>query len=352
MFFLFFVLIQSSMSNFFSVLFCLLIPFVAFNQAALLPAQATSGPGGAAYLHEEVIFQDFADKPDGYWLFEPASPRPDSANVILFVHGYGGYNPMIYGSWVKHLVRKGNIVIYPRYQRNMVLPRPNRFSKHVARAILDAKAELENGTHIIPKWEHLAMVGHSYGGVIITDLAVNYEEFNIPKPEAAMICSSGTGWLRGGQLKDYSGIPEDLKLVIFISDNDLVTGDEFSWRIFNEAVNTPNRLVLRQSADYYSSPGLNDGHNQTYALDQAFDSGVRNYTAKKALRISTIDPVDYNGYWKVFDALLRCTRSGKFCEEALCGCPTQTDLGNWSDGQPLNGLEATLPSEPLAKRLD
>ncbi|MEZ4892408.1 MAG: hypothetical protein R2778_05270 [Saprospiraceae bacterium] len=54
---------------------------------------------------------------DGYWLFEPADPKPDSAEVVVFLHGYGAYNPMAYGKWIKHLVAKGNIVIYPRYQK-------------------------------------------------------------------------------------------------------------------------------------------------------------------------------------------------------------------------------------------
>ncbi|HMN90953.1 MAG TPA: hypothetical protein PKD70_08160, partial [Saprospiraceae bacterium] len=69
------------------------------------PVQATAGPGGSAYAHEEVIFRDFANQSDGYWLFEPAAPGPDSAHVVVFLHGYGAYNPMIYGAWIRHLVQ-------------------------------------------------------------------------------------------------------------------------------------------------------------------------------------------------------------------------------------------------------
>ena len=95
------------------------------------------------YHHQSVDFQDFAQKADGYWLFEPAAPKPDSAHVIVFVHGYGGYNPMIYGKWIQHLVRQGNIVIYPRYQKNLHSPRPRKFSTNVSQAIRDALIELE-----------------------------------------------------------------------------------------------------------------------------------------------------------------------------------------------------------------
>ncbi|MCB0706299.1 MAG: hypothetical protein KDC34_13365 [Saprospiraceae bacterium] len=317
---------------------------VLLSQTIDFPEQPATGPGGMEYVHEELTFQDFAHKPDGYWLFEPAAPVPDSAHVIVFVHGYGGYNPMVYGAWIRHLVRKGNIVIYPRYQRNMVFPRPNKFADNVARAIADARQELENGDHVKPIWEDFAMVGHSYGGVIISDLLINSESYGIPAPDAAMICSSGTSWLKGGRLENYGDMPADVNLVIFVSENDGVVGEDFSRKVFDEAVNTPSRIMLIQSADSHGDQAILDGHNQPYALDEAFDSGVRNYTAKKALRIASIDPVDYNGYWKVFDTLVSCTRSGEFCHEAFCACPDQIELGNWSDGTPIKELEAILPA--------
>ena len=158
-----------------------------------------------------------------------------------------------------------------------------------------------------------------------------------------MICSSGTAWLKGGRLKDYSAMPEDLKLVIFVSENDKVVGEEFSWKVFREATANTSRVMLRQSADTYGDTLIGDGHNQPYALDMAFDTGVRNYTAKKALRTATTDPVDYNGYWRVFDSLLECSRNGQHCETALCGCPQQAELGFWSDGTPIKPLEVIVP---------
>ncbi|MBR9922088.1 MAG: hypothetical protein GYB31_14710 [Bacteroidetes bacterium] len=297
----------------------------------------------AVYPHGDVKMHDFAQKPDGYWLFEPVAPRPDSARVVVFVHGYGGYNPMVYGGWIRHLVQQGHMVIYPRYQRNMVFPRPPKFADHVARAIQDAKEELSNGDYPLAIWDDLVYVGHSYGGVIISDLAINFEDYEIPKPAGAMICSSGTGWLKGGRLKDYGDMPNDLKLVVFVSENDGVVGDEFSLKVFEEARQTESRIMLRQSADPYGTPGIKDGHNQPYALDQSFDTGVRNYTAKKALRIARIDPVDFNGYWKVFDALMDCVHEGQKCKTALCGCESQTALGFWSDGTPIKALEAVVP---------
>ena len=316
-----------------------------FAQTIELPEQAASGPGGANYRHSEVEFSDFASEPEGFWLFEPASPRPDSAHVVVFVHGYGGYNPMVYGAWIRHLVLKGNIVVFPRYQRNNFFPRPNKFADNVAEAVRAAQVELDTGDHVRPIWEDLVYVGHSYGGVVVCDLVIHAENYGVPMPEAAMIVSSGTSFMSGGRLKDYSDMPEDLKLVIFVSDRDAVVGDEFSLKVFEEATATEQRILLRQYADDYGTEALQDGHNEPYAIDMEFDTGIRNYTARKVLRKGTLDPIDYNGYWKVLDALLNCVRLAGHCDTALCGCALQTDLGNWSDGTPIRPLEVVLPEE-------
>ena len=57
-----------------------------------------------------------------YWIFEPDSPKPRTAPVIVFLHGWGGMNPLYYGAWLDHLVKRGNIVVYPRYQATLLTP--------------------------------------------------------------------------------------------------------------------------------------------------------------------------------------------------------------------------------------
>ena len=105
---------KSLMRTFFSLFFSLFSILLCAQITG--PEQPLAGPGGKAYLHQQVHFQDFASEADGYWLFEPIAPKPDSADVIVFLHGYGAIDPSIYGHWIRHLVLQGNIVIYPRYQ--------------------------------------------------------------------------------------------------------------------------------------------------------------------------------------------------------------------------------------------
>ena len=204
-----------------------------------------------SYISQEIEFESFAKKQDGYWLLTPKNPQPDTAHVLVFLHGYGGYNPMIYGKWLKHLVKQGNIVIYPRYQKNLMFPRPDKFAKNVAQSIRDAKKELESRDYITALWEDLTFVGHSYGGVVSADLAANFVAYDIPQPKAIMLVSPGTAYLKKGRLDSYEDIPEETKVLITVSNDDRTTRDEFGILVYETAVNTPNRVLFRQFADTF-----------------------------------------------------------------------------------------------------
>lgn len=329
-------------SRWLPILLCCLFWLPGHAQPApQCPPQPDEGPGGADYICEDVRFQDHAEKPYGYWLFEPAgADRPDSAQVVVFLHGYGAYNPMIYGAWIRHLVRRGNIVIYPRYQRNLVFPRPPRFGDHSARAIRDALELLRSEDHVQPIVDPLVIVGHSYGGVIAADLGVNFADYEIPQPKGLLLCAPGTGPLKGGRLKSYEQMPTDTKLVIMASEGDHIVGDEFARLVFETATNSPDRNLIYQ---YRDSLGIGAGHSQCYALDLAFDTGRRNPTARRALARARVDPLDYNGYWKILDALISCLQSGENCDYALGNTDAQRSLGEWSHGTAIRPLEVFIP---------
>ncbi|MEM9921124.1 MAG: alpha/beta hydrolase [Bacteroidota bacterium] len=307
------------------------------------PAQPEKGPGGAVYQSRDVVFTDRSQEVDGYWLYEPDNPRMDSAHVIVFVHGYGAMNPMIYGGWIKHLVRKGNIVIFPRYQKNLFSPPPEDFPYNTAKAIKDALAFLDTTDHIKPITRHLTLVGHSYGGVISANLAVNYDDLGIPKPKAIFLCTPGSGPFKGAVLPDYGGLPEDLKLLVMVSDRDRVVGDKFGLRVFNTAPQVATRNFIRQYPDKHGDPNIDASHSEPYFLDEEFDSGLRNITARRALYIGKKNAVDYFGYWKLLDAMIDCQRAGTHCEFAFGNTEEQRYMGQWSDGTAVRELEVTLP---------
>ncbi len=331
------------MNQLLSYLFTLVFSISFTTESIIQPDQPTSGPGSNNYVHTEINIYDHSASQKGYWMYTPKEVTDEPMNVIVFMHGYGAMNPMIYGGWIKHLVKQNNVVIFPRYQRGILSTHPDDFAGNAAIAIKDAKNELKNDLSINANWDNFSLVGHSYGGVIISNLAVNYSDFDIPKPKAVMLCSPGTGPLKGGRLESYEKMDSDIKLIVMVSDDDYVVGDSFGKLVFNSAQNVINRNFIRQHKDSHGTPRIGADHNQSYAVDKELDSGYRNVTTKRALRISKIDAIDYNGYWKLFDALQHCAFNDTYCNFAFGNTPEQSSLGNWSDGTPIHKLEISLP---------
>src|SRR5262245_4974237 len=77
------------------------------------PSQPKEGPGGSAYAHAALTKHRYRQGAQEYWLFEPAKPKPESVPVVVFLHGWGAMNPLLYGGWIEHLVKRGNIVVFP-----------------------------------------------------------------------------------------------------------------------------------------------------------------------------------------------------------------------------------------------
>ena len=321
------------------------------NQAvAQVFQQPVEGPGSATYSYDSVAMYDYAAEADGFWLFEPQTETKDTQNLIVFLHGYGGYNPMIYGQWIRHLVRQGNTVIYPRYQKNIFSPPPQEFSPNVVTGILNALDTISAKKHLPVRTDGFGIVGHSYGGTLAAEITVNYEAYQLPKPQCVLLCAPGTGPFKAGRLDSYEALSEDLKLLIVVHENDVIVGDELGRIIFTTATHTPNRNLLRQVND--RDHHISAGHNEVYSVDEAFDSGHQNFTTKKALRISETNAVDYYGYWKLFDALLACTRTGRYCEVAFGNTTAQRSLGTLADGTVLLDLEVEVATEKVLSELE
>ncbi|MBK7410866.1 MAG: alpha/beta hydrolase [Saprospirales bacterium] len=310
----------------------------AAAQKPVQPGQPDQGPGGSAYFHEEVRFIDSAQIAGGYWIFIPDSPQPDTAGVVVFLHGFGCFNPMIYGKWISHLVRKGNVVIMPRYQERLWRPRARDFTDRAASGIRGALACLEKETGITVQVEKIVFIGHSYGGVLAANLALQYESWNIPKPAALLLCQPGTNFFPGGLLPEYRDFPADLKLLVVIAKNDMLVGRQFSKQICRAATGLPDRDILLLSPDRHGRPPLVAGHRACHATDPAFDNGVRTFSARYALFHIPTDADDYYVFWKLADALIDCTRYGAHCESAFGGAEAQLSLGVWSDGVPVRPL--------------
>ncbi len=79
-------------------------------------SKETSDSSEKSYPHKSFVKAEYAVGVKSFWLYEPAKPAPKKAPLIVFHHGWMATNPGVYGAWIEHLVKSGNIVVFPRYQ--------------------------------------------------------------------------------------------------------------------------------------------------------------------------------------------------------------------------------------------
>ena len=76
-----------------------------------------------------------------YWIYEPDRPKPKTAPVVIFLHGWSGTNPLYYGAWIDHIVKRGNIVVFPRYQSNILTARQKTLFRILLRRSKSARSD-------------------------------------------------------------------------------------------------------------------------------------------------------------------------------------------------------------------
>ncbi len=251
------------------------------GEAPTPPSQPATGPGGSTLPHSSVTSTIYETGRAEYWIYEPAAPVPATAPVIVFLHGWGGTNPAAYGNWIDHLVRRGNIVIYPRYQADLTTP-AEEFTPNAIMAVRSALTRLQRESgHVRPLLDQFAIVGHSAGGVLTANLAALAAESGLPVVRAAMAVEPGTT-IRNGRpliaLSDLGKIPADTLLLTVAGESDNFVGETDAKRIFLESRKVPlvNKDYIILPTDQHGSPALLGGHSAPLCLNARYDNGQGN----------------------------------------------------------------------------
>lgn len=351
-------------------LFITLILFsltIVSSQTPTPPAQPAVGPGGRQYVSASVTKNRYGTRMQEYWIFEPDAPKPRSAPLIVFLHGWGGMNPLYYGAWLDHLVRRGNIVVYPRYQADL-LTLPRVFIPNTISAIKDAIARLQTEPgHVRPDLNRFAVVGHSVGGLLAANVAAVAKESGLPQVRAVMSVEPGiTSAPINIPFADLKKIPAETLLLAIAGDQDTLVGDTDAKRVYVEStrISAGNKDFVTLVSDKHGAPELQASHRAPTAPDKSYDNGetIGRFGATSTNRgdrsssppngevqISRRDPpasiaanaLDFYGTWKLFDGLCDAAFYGKNREYALGNTPQQRFMGTWSDGVPVKELKVT-----------
>lgn len=336
------------------------------------PSQPATGPGGADYIHARVASHSTGERAEDVTIFWPEQSAPGGPlPVVVFTHGWGAVKPDHYGAWIHHLVRRGAIVLYPRYQTDL-REKPAAFTTNAVAGVrrgLDWLAK--NKSLPQPDLARFATVGHSAGGVLAANLAVALPAAGLPAPKAVMSVEPGiTQGQRGTlvPLADLSKIDAATLLLTLSGEDDDLVGDADARRIYTESTAVPalNKDWLELRSDDHGEPALEATHRAPAAPLPGYEPPqrrepkgfLRKRIAKKAkermaergldLDASSQEPavtnaLDYYGTWKLFDALCDAAFHGKNRDIALGGGLKQLDMGRWSDGTPVKPLVRRTP---------
>jgi len=288
------------------------------------PQQPLNGPGGSNYSHSGVRQTRHGFGAREFWIFEPTDPVPSSAPLIVFNHGWSAFFPYFYKAWIHHLVKRGNIVVYPRYQLGFVIG--TRFATNFAiQAVKKAITVLQSENHVHPDLEKFAIVGHSLGGGITAEMAVLAVEQGLPFPKAVMPVQP---FVRSdSMMNNFHGIPADTLLLVIVGENDTIAGNFSAKLIFSTADQIPGdrKDFVIQRTDRHGSPPLVADHIAPLCPPNS----------------SQVDAMDYYSTWKLFDALTDYAFYGINHDYCLGNTPQQRFMGNWSDGIPVKELIVT-----------
>ena len=346
------------------------------SQNATPPSQPASGPGGKQYVHSAVTKNHYGNGGQEYWIFEPDSPKPASAPLIVFLHGWGGMNPMYYGAWIDHLVKRGNVVVYPRYQANLLTP-IKEFTPNTIAAVKDAIERLQTEPgHVKVDLKKFATVGHSVGGLLAANVAALASESGLPRVVAVMSVEPGISEAPiNVPLADLKKLAPETLLLAIAGDQDTLVRDVDAKRVYYESTRVParNKNYVTLVSDLHGSPTLQASHRAPTAYDTDYDSGEGvgggpaeisersgsgnsgssdragglptrqiDHTGRRD-RVETmmVNALDFYGTWKLFDGLTDAAFYGKNREYALGNTPQQRFMGVWSDGVPVKELKVS-----------
>ncbi len=215
-----------------------------------------------------------------------------------------------------------------------------------------------------PELEHVALVGHSMGGVVSANMAALAPAVGLPPARAVMCVEPGNTWglpkFAAATLEDLSKMPSDTLLLCMVGDRDKVAGDTDGKRIFHETSQIPaaNKNYVILVSDDHGQPPLRADHLAPVAFNKQYQTS--NYlhattpmSAPPAGQLGNNDvpakpdpakALAYYGLWKLFDALCDAAFYGTNRDYALGNTPEQRFMGRWSDGTPVKELKVlTVP---------
>lgn len=180
------------------------------------------------------------------WVLRPTVG--EAKGVVVYLHGYGAYLPFAWHlRWMDHLLEKGSIVLFPRYQPGLDDP--------FVLTPFDLAEGLRTGFDAIEyEGEPVVAAGFSLGAALAVIYAARAEEWGVPPPRSVYSIFPVDPVLVDIEL-DLSTI-EETSVLLLVGDHDEVVGQDGAREILEGLVGLPpssKRLrVIRTTGDLFA----------------------------------------------------------------------------------------------------
>lgn len=307
------------------VLAIVLVTLSTFAMAQSRPRPDPGELGNLPLSYERVMTTERTLSPDdhSYWIIVPAGRTrsgiaPAKLPLVIFLHGYGLRRPSDYASWIDHIARSGNVVIFPKYHGLLSL-NPSGWTDNAIAAIKDGISRPFPGT---PPDLALGMilVSHSAGGLVSANVANRFAANGLPTPRALVLAMP---WFDSALDSALSGVPAATRLLCVVGDTDRNAGRRGCDAIWDRAPQVRSRSYVWMFGDDHGEPKLVADH--FVATDTQ----------------GPVNVLDWRGLWRLSDAMSSCVLRGQNCNLVDGGGPRRIGLGSWSDGVPVRAMAVT-----------
>jgi acetyl esterase/lipase len=205
----------------------------AVGAASVALALAACGGGGARKVAVSVVERGYGTGAGQVWVFKPVGRAPRA--LVVFFHGLGDQKettPYYHRPWLRHLAARGNVVLYPRFEKYPGAPGALRH------AIDGIRTAMEKTT--LPGAVPVVVIGYSRGGGLAVDYAAVAPVVG-PTPRAVL------GVFPAMQDPQFNlrGIQAGTRFVFLVGDEDSVAGDQGARLLkqYLEAFDYPSKLI-------------------------------------------------------------------------------------------------------------
>ena len=179
----------------------------------LIAVLALLGCGGSNLPDRPTIVGPIGKGASGVWLFRPAGKPKD---IVVYFHGQGGAQeatPVNHRPWIDHLVARGSVVVYPRWELTYESD-PMQF---VVTGVRAATKHVDVGG--LP----VLAIGYSRGGALAVEYGAIAGGNGLPVPDRIMsIFPASVG--NEQHLIDLAPLDHSTRLLILMGQDDTIVG--------------------------------------------------------------------------------------------------------------------------------